>query len=158
MVILYSNNFFRNLTVNFHVNNLRYYALERVSIQKQTIQIHALLTRKLSSRFSSNSEASASELSENLVEISNGVISRFKSSITHWCVTRHERVNNTHSLCVTFKKSIFIISFCQFETFALVLLGSLLRISCDFVSCTLLPCHRREGLKADRKILLFLTF
>ena len=85
MVILYSNNFFRNLTVNFHVNNLLYYVMERVSIQKQTIQIHALLTRKLSSRFSSNSEASASELSENLVEISNGVISRFKSSIRHWC-------------------------------------------------------------------------
>ena len=46
-------------------------------------------------RFSSNSEASASELLENLEEISpryymnsGDVITRFKSTTTHSCVTR----------------------------------------------------------------------
>ena len=53
----------------------------------------------ISSRFSGNSEASASELPENLEDmfpcsyIDSDVISRFQSLITHVCVTRRERAN-----------------------------------------------------------------
>ena len=54
----------------------------------------------MSSRFPSNSEANASKLLTNHEEIFfrcyvySDVINRFKSSITHWCVTRCERVEN----------------------------------------------------------------
>ena len=52
-----------------------------------------------SSRFSSNSEAKASKLIENLEEMflryymDSDIISRFKSSTMPYCVTRFERVN-----------------------------------------------------------------
>ena len=59
-------------------------------------------------RFSSNSEASASELQENLEKSSplyymdTDVISKFKSLTTHRCVTRRERVNidDDHQFCI----------------------------------------------------------
>ena len=50
----------------------------------------------ISSIFSSNSEAFASELLENIEEISPGyyidsnVINMLQSSITHWCATRRK--------------------------------------------------------------------
>ena len=48
----------------------------------------------ISSRFSGNSEAFASELPENLEEMDSDVINIIKwYQITHWCVTRRERVS-----------------------------------------------------------------
>ena len=53
----------------------------------------------MSSRLSCNSKAFASVLPEKLEEMfpryytNNDVISKFKSTTTHWCVTRRERVN-----------------------------------------------------------------
>ena len=57
------------------------------------------------SRFSSNSEASASEILENIHTSSyymdSNVISRFKSSTTHECVARREKLIKTLSVALT---------------------------------------------------------
>ena len=56
------------------------------------------MTGNVPSIFSSNSEADASEILETIEEVfllynmESNAIRRFQFSITHWCVTRRERV------------------------------------------------------------------